>query len=42
MGSDYLSDPAEGSRYSKDDDDHIAQVIELIGEIPKFIMFMSP
>jgi serine/threonine-protein kinase SRPK3 len=40
MGSDYLSDPADGSRYSKDDD-HIAQVIELMGEILKFITFAS-
>jgi len=35
-GGDYLFDPAAGSRYSKDDD-HIAQIIELMGEIPKSI-----
>lgn len=33
-GGDYLFDPASGSRYSKDDD-HIAQIIELMGEFPK-------
>lgn len=32
-GGDYLFDPASGTRYSKDDD-HIAQVIELLGPIP--------
>src|SRR5882762_4411900 len=37
-GGDYLFDPASGSRYSKDDD-HIAQIIELMGEIPKTIAF---
>ncbi|KAG9318085.1 kinase-like protein [Chiua virens] len=37
-GGDYLFDPASGSRYSKDDD-HIAQIIELIGEFPKVIAF---
>jgi len=37
-GGDYLFDPASGSRYSKDDD-HIAQIIELMGEIPKNIAF---
>jgi serine/threonine-protein kinase SRPK3 len=37
-GGDYLFDPASGSRYSKDDD-HIAQVIELMGEIPKTVAF---
>jgi serine/threonine-protein kinase SRPK3 len=37
-GGDYLFDPASGSRYSKDDD-HIAQIIELVGEIPKAIAF---
>jgi hypothetical protein len=31
-GGDYLFDPASGSRYSKDDD-HIAQIMELIGDI---------
>lgn len=37
-GGDYLFDPASGSRYSKDDD-HIAQIIELIGEFPKSLAF---
>ncbi|EGN96354.1 hypothetical protein SERLA73DRAFT_112633 [Serpula lacrymans var. lacrymans S7.3] len=37
-GGDYLFDPASGSRYSKDDD-HMAQVIELMGEIPKSVAF---
>jgi len=37
-GGDYLFDPASGSRYSKDDD-HIAQIMELIGEFPKAIAF---
>jgi len=37
-GGDYLFDPASGSRYSKDDD-HIAQIIELMGELPKSIAF---
>lgn len=37
-GGDYLFDPASGSRYSKDDD-HMAQIIELMGEIPKTIAF---
>lgn len=37
-GGDYLFDPASGSRYSKDDD-HIAQIIELLGEIPKSVAF---
>ncbi|KAF8061863.1 CMGC/SRPK protein kinase [Lyophyllum atratum] len=37
-GGDYLFDPASGSRYSKDDD-HIAQIMELMGEIPKSIAF---
>lgn len=35
-GGDYLFDPASGSRYSKDDD-HIAQIMELMGEIPRTI-----
>ena len=35
-GGDYLFDPASGSRYSKDDD-HIAQIMELMGEFPKSI-----
>ncbi|KAH7906553.1 kinase-like protein [Hygrophoropsis aurantiaca] len=37
-GGDYLFDPASGSRYSKDDD-HMAQILELMGEIPKAIAF---
>ncbi|KLO19720.1 kinase-like protein [Schizopora paradoxa] len=37
-GGDYLFDPASGSRYSKDDD-HIAQIIELIGDFPKNLAF---
>lgn len=37
-GGDYLFDPASGSRYSKDDD-HIAQIIELMGEFPKSVAF---
>jgi serine/threonine-protein kinase SRPK3 len=37
-GGDYLFDPASGTRYSKDDD-HIAQIIELLGEIPKAVAF---
>ncbi|KAG6905424.1 hypothetical protein DXG01_002810 [Tephrocybe rancida] len=35
---DYLFDPASGSQYSKDDD-HIAQIMELLGEIPKSVAF---
>lgn len=31
---DYLFDPQSGTRYGKDDD-HIAQVIELLGNFPK-------
>lgn len=37
-GGDYLFDPASGSRYSKDDD-HIAQIIELMGEFPRNVAF---
>ena len=37
-GGDYLFDPAAGTRYNKDDD-HIAQIIELIGEFPKPVAF---
>lgn len=33
-GGDYLFDPQSGSKYSKDDD-HVAQIVELIGEFPK-------
>ncbi|KAF9264401.1 kinase-like protein [Marasmius fiardii PR-910] len=39
-GGDYLFDPASGSRYSKDDD-HIAQIIELMGPIPPSIALMG-
>ncbi|ESK87129.1 cmgc srpk protein kinase [Moniliophthora roreri MCA 2997] len=35
-GGDYLFDPASGNRYSKDDD-HIAQIMELCGQIPPSI-----
>ncbi|KAJ7661665.1 kinase-like domain-containing protein [Mycena rosella] len=35
-GGDYLFDPAKGSRYTKDDD-HMAQIMELMGEVPKNI-----
>ncbi|KAJ8588952.1 kinase-like protein [Rhizopogon salebrosus TDB-379] len=37
-GGDYLFDPAPGPRYSKDDD-HIAQIIELLKEIPREVAF---
>ncbi|KZT18547.1 kinase-like protein [Neolentinus lepideus HHB14362 ss-1] len=37
-GGDYLFDPASGTRYSKDDD-HIAQIMELMGEFPKSVAF---
>jgi hypothetical protein len=37
-GSDYLFDPASGSCYGKDDD-HIAQIMELIGKVLKSIAF---
>lgn len=37
-GGDYLFDPASGSRYSKDDD-HIAQIMELMGDFPKSVAF---
>ncbi|CAE7217787.1 unnamed protein product [Rhizoctonia solani] len=37
-GGDYLFDPQSGTKYSKDDD-HIAQIIELLGEFPKSIAF---
>ena len=33
-GGDYLFDPQSGSKYSKDDD-HIAQIMELVGEFPR-------
>ncbi|KAF9541953.1 hypothetical protein CPC08DRAFT_650396, partial [Agrocybe pediades] len=38
IGGDHLFDPTSGSRYSKDDD-LIAQIIKLFGEIPKSIGF---
>ncbi|KAG8876536.1 serine/threonine protein kinase, CMGC group [Tulasnella sp. 331] len=37
-GGDYLFDPQSGSKYSKDDD-HIAQIMELMGEMPKSLAF---
>ncbi|KAF8256547.1 kinase-like domain-containing protein [Lactarius quietus] len=37
-GGDYLFDPQAGSRYSKDED-HIAQIIELVGEFPQSLAF---
>ncbi|QRW15292.1 Serine/threonine-protein kinase [Ceratobasidium sp. AG-Ba] len=37
-GGDYLFDPQAGTKYSKDDD-HIAQIIELLGEFPRAIAF---
>ncbi|KIY47127.1 kinase-like protein, partial [Fistulina hepatica ATCC 64428] len=37
-GGDYLFDPASGTKYSKDDD-HIAQIMELMGEIPASVRF---
>lgn len=37
-GGDYLFDPQTGSKYSKDDD-HIAQIMELMGEIPRSVAF---
>ncbi|CAD6887157.1 unnamed protein product [Tilletia laevis] len=38
LTGDYLFDPAAGTRYNKDDD-HIAQVIELLGDFPKPLAF---
>ena len=35
---DYLFEPHTGDNYSRDED-HIAHIIELTGEIPKYIMF---
>lgn len=35
-GGDYLFDPQSGAKYSKDDD-HIAQIMELVGDFPKVI-----
>ncbi|KAH9986830.1 kinase-like domain-containing protein [Russula compacta] len=37
-GGDYLFDPQAGSRYSKDED-HIAQIMELVGEFPQSLAF---
>ncbi|KAJ3166124.1 serine/threonine protein kinase, CMGC group [Geranomyces variabilis] len=34
LTGDYLFDPQAGSRYTKDDD-HVAQIIELLGDFPK-------
>lgn len=36
LTGDYLFDPAAGSRYNKDDD-HIAQIVELMGAFPRHI-----
>ena len=36
LTGDYLFDPHPGTRYNKDDD-HIAQVIELMGPFPRSI-----
>ncbi|KAI4524606.1 kinase-like protein [Schizophyllum commune Loenen D] len=33
-GGDYLFDPSSGNKYSKDDD-HLAQIMELMGDMPK-------
>lgn len=38
LTGDYLFDPAAGTKYNKDDD-HIAQVIELLGDFPKNLAF---
>ncbi len=38
LTGDYLFDPAPGSKYNKDDD-HIAQIIELLGDFPKNLAF---
>jgi len=35
---DFLFEPRSGSGYCKDDD-HLAQMIELLGPIPKYIAF---
>lgn len=37
LTGDYLFDPQSGSKYTKDDD-HIAQIIELLGTIPPQVM----
>lgn len=36
LTGDYLFDPHPGTRYNKDDD-HIAQIIELLGPFPRSI-----
>lgn len=36
LTGDYLFDPQQGSRYTKDDD-HIAQIIELLGRFPRYL-----
>ncbi|KAJ3012178.1 serine/threonine protein kinase, CMGC group [Thoreauomyces humboldtii] len=36
LTGDYLFDPQAGARYTKDDD-HVAQIIELLGEFPKHL-----
>ncbi|KAJ3094608.1 serine/threonine protein kinase, CMGC group [Phlyctochytrium planicorne] len=36
LTGDYLFDPQPGSRYTKDDD-HVAQIIELLGQFPKHV-----
>ncbi|CCU98413.1 unnamed protein product [Malassezia sympodialis ATCC 42132] len=38
LTGDYLFDPAAGAKYNKDDD-HIAQIIELLGDFPKSVAF---
>ncbi|KDN52526.1 kinase-like protein [Tilletiaria anomala UBC 951] len=38
LTGDYLFDPTPGSKYNKDDD-HIAQIIELLGDFPKNLAF---
>ncbi|CCH60619.1 hypothetical protein TBLA_0D01110 [Henningerozyma blattae CBS 6284] len=37
LTGDFLFEPDEGNSYSKDDD-HIAQIIELLGEIPSYLL----
>ncbi|KAK9700469.1 serine/threonine protein kinase, CMGC [Basidiobolus ranarum] len=37
LTGDYLFDPQSGSRYTKDDD-HLAQIMELIGNLPKHLV----
>jgi serine/threonine-protein kinase SRPK3 len=36
-GGDYLFDPAAAARYNKDDD-HLAQMVELLGEMPMSVL----